>query len=69
MSAPTTIEDAIERNALGPAAVTVAGQTTTVKDIDQLIRADRYLAAKRVAASGIAGFGIRFQVIRPGGTG
>lgn len=69
MAAPATIDDAIERNALGPASVTIAGETTTVKDIDQLIKADKYLSAKRAAAAGVSGFGVRFQTIVPGGTG
>ena len=67
MAAPQTIEDAIEQNALGPASVTVPGQTVTVKDIDQLIKADKYLASKRAAANG--SLGVRFGTIVPGGTG
>lgn len=67
MAAPQTIEDAIEQNALGPASVTVPGQTVTVKDVGQLIEADRYLASKRATA--VKGFGLRIQTITPGGTG
>lgn len=57
MSQPTSIEDAIDRNAKGPSSATVAGQTVTTKSIDELIKADQYLAAK--AAVKRQGFGIR----------
>lgn len=67
MAQPQTIEEAIDRNARGPASVTVAGQTVVQKDIGQLIEADKYLAAKRAATK--RGFGIRTQTIVPGGCG
>jgi hypothetical protein len=67
MAQPQTIDEAIDRNAKGPASVTVAGETTTVKDIDQLIKADKHLAAKRAKANG--NLGVMFGKIVPGGTG
>lgn len=67
MSQPETIEDAIEQNALGPASVTVAGQTVVQKDIDQQIKADQYLAAKKAASK--PSFGLRFSKIIPPGAG
>ena len=67
MAQPETIEDAIEQNALGPASVTVAGQTVVQKDIDQQIKADQYLAAKIAAAR--PRFGLRFTKIVPPGAG
>lgn len=69
MAAPQTIDEAIDRNARGPASVTNAGESTTVKDIEQLILADKYLASKRAAAAGYPNFGLRIQTIVPGGTG
>jgi hypothetical protein len=67
MAEPHTIEQAIEQNAKGPASVTVAGQTVVQKDVDQQIKADEYLAAKRAAAK--AHFGVRFTKIIPPGAG
>lgn len=63
MAAPTTIEEAIEQNALGPASVTAAGQTVTAKDIDQLVQADEHLKGKEATSK--PGFGIRLQKITP----
>ena len=67
MAQPETIEEAIEQNALGPASVTVAGQTVVQKDIEQQIKADEYLAAKQAAAK--PHFGLRFTKIIPPGAG
>ncbi|MBC7854501.1 MAG: hypothetical protein IAF94_13790 [Pirellulaceae bacterium] len=67
MAQPETIEEAIEQNALGPASVTVAGQTVVQKDIAQQIKADEYLAAKQAAAK--PQFGLRFTKIIPPGAG
>lgn len=67
MAQPETIEDAIEQNALGPASVTVAGQTVVQKDIEQQIKADEYLAAKQAATK--PHFGLRFTKIIPPGAG
>ena len=67
MAQPATIEDAIDANARGPAAVTIGNQNVTAKDIGQLIEADKYLAAKRAAANGSPG--IRIGKIIPGGCG
>ena len=67
MAQPESIEEAIEQNALGPASVTVAGQTVVQKDIEQQIKADEYLAAKQAAAK--PHFGLRFTKIIPPGAG
>jgi hypothetical protein len=63
MAAPQNIDEAIERNALGPASVTVAGQTVTQKNIDELVQADEHLKGKE--AKGRPGLGIRLQKITP----
>jgi len=63
MAQSETIEEAIEQNALGPASITVAGQTVVQKDIEQQIKADEYLATKQAAAK--PHFGIRFTKIIP----
>lgn len=67
MAQPESIEEAIEQNARGPASVTVAGQTVVQKDIEQQIKADEYLAAKKAAAK--PHFGLRFTKIIPPGAG
>ena len=56
---PSTVEQAIENAALGPASVTVGNQTVTSKDIGQLIEADQYLRAKQAADT--PNFGMRFR--------
>lgn len=43
---PTTPEEAIEQAALGPQSVTVDGNTVQQRSIDDLIKADKHLAAK-----------------------
>ena len=67
MAQPETIAEAIQQNALGPASVTVAGQTVVQKDIEQQIKADEYLAAKQAAAK--PHFGLRLTKIIPPGAG
>ena len=67
MAQPETIEEAIEQNALGPASVTVGGQTVVQKDVEQQIKADEYLAAKQAATK--PHFGLRFTKIIPPGAG
>jgi hypothetical protein len=70
MTAPTTPSEAILQNALGPASASIDGRgSVTAKDIDQLIKADQYLAAKTAAANRVTGFGLRFQQIVPPGAG
>jgi hypothetical protein len=49
--APTTIPEAIEQAALGPSSVTIAGQSTSLPSISELIKADEYQAAKAAAAN------------------
>lgn len=67
MAQPETIAEAIQQNALGPASVTVAGQTVVQKDVEQQIKADEYLAAKQ--AAGKPHFGLRLTKIIPPGAG
>jgi len=55
----------IEDAATGPALVTIEGETVKARSIDELIKADRYLAAKAAAAAG--GPGVRFMKIVSGG--
>lgn len=67
MSQPESIEDAIEQNAKGPKRVQVANQSVEQQSIDDLIKADEYLAAKQAAAK--PHFGVRFAKIIPPGAG
>ena len=67
MAQPTTIEDAIEQNALGPKRVQVANQSVERQSIDDQIQADQYLSAKQAAAK--PHFGLRFSKIIPPGAG
>lgn len=70
MAAPTTTDEALLQNALGPHSVTIDGRgTTTAKSADDLIKLDQYLAAKAAAANVPKGFGLRFQQIVPPGAG
>jgi hypothetical protein len=67
MPAPESIEDAIEQNALGPASVSVDGQTVVSKNIREQIEADNHLAGKEAAQK--AHFGFRFTKLIPPGSG
>ena len=69
MTTPTTVEEAIEQNALGPSSVANGSQSVNQRPLAELIEADRYLATKTAAASGTKGFGLRFQRIKPPGGG
>lgn len=55
----------IETAATGPSMVTVDGETVKARSIDEMIKADRYLAAKTAAANRKTG--IRFAKIVAGG--
>ena len=67
MAQPTTIEDAIEQNALGPKRVQVANQSIDQQAIADQIKADQYLAAKQATTK--PHFGLRFSTIVPPGAG
>jgi hypothetical protein len=69
MAEPTTTDEAIEQLALGPKSVTVGNQSVTQHSADDLIKLDQYQTAKRSAAAGVTGFGLRFQKIIPPGAG
>lgn len=59
------LSDEIEAAAQGPKSHSVDGESAVARDIDDLIKADRYLAAK--AAAGNPMRGLRFAKIVPGG--
>ena len=68
MTVAATISEALENIARqGFAQVTVGGQTVTVKSVDELIKADIYLASQNVAAQ--PHLGLRFTQIVPPGAG
>lgn len=67
MAAPTTTDEALEQAALGPKAVSVGNQSVTQQSVDDIIKADRYLAEKAAAAAGAPG--IRLFQLKPGGCG
>lgn len=69
MTTPTTVEQAIEQNALGPSSVANGSQSVNQHSIADQIEADRYLAAKAAGANGLKGFGLRIQRIKPPGGG
>lgn len=59
-----TIEDQIASDALEPKEVEADGIVSKNHDLDQLIKADRYLASKKAAKKG---FGIkRTKMVPPG---
>lgn len=61
-----SIEDAIERNALGPQSSSHDGESVSRHSLREQIAADRYLASKRAATG--KGPGIRMFKICPPGT-
>lgn len=68
MAVAATIEEAIESIARhGFANVTVKGQSVTMKSVDELIKADVYLASKQAAAR--PAMGIRLTQFIPPGAG
>lgn len=62
-----SISDKIEQAALGPKSVTVAGQTTVARDMDELIKADQHTKAKQAGSK--SHLGLRFSQIVPPGAG
>jgi hypothetical protein len=70
MASPATIDEAIDRNARGPASVNVDGTTVSSKDISQLIEAARYQAGVQAAAYPLdPSCGIRYAQIQPPAAG
>jgi len=67
MAQPETIEDAIDQNARGPKRVQVANQSVEQQSVDDQIKADQYLAAKKAAKK--SHLGLRFTKIIPPGAG
>lgn len=52
---PSHLEDVIQKNAAGPKSVQIDGQRVEQHSIDDVIKADRYLAAKKAAKSRTGG--------------
>lgn len=59
----------IETEAQKAQQVTVDGQTITRRSIDELIKADQYLAGKEAVANKNPFFGLRMRKIVPPGGG
>ena len=55
MAAPTTIDGAIDANALGPKRVTIDKETVEQFDMDELIQAEQHQQGKAAAAKGALG--------------
>lgn len=64
MTIEDNIPDAIDANARGPKRVKVNGEEVEQHSIADQIAADQY--AKARTASGVKGFGLRFQRLKPG---
>lgn len=67
MAEPETISEAILQVATGPKREKEAGREIEEHDLDQLIRADSYVAAKNAGQRSHQG--LRFNQIVPGGAG
>ncbi len=64
MAEDTTIEEAIETVAEGPAKATIDGDSVEQQKIEDLIKADKYLRGKE--ASRATGLGLKILGLRPG---
>lgn len=64
------LEDLIEQKASQAASVSGDAGSVTQRSLDELIRADRYLAQNEATSAAMAtgGFGLRFSKWRPPGT-
>ena len=49
--------------------MTVDGRSADARSIDDLLKLANYQAAKDAVSNSVAGFGLRFQKIRPPGAG
>ena len=67
MTQPTTIEEASEQAALGPARVQVGNQSVDAQSIDELMKARAALAATNAASK--PAFGLRFTKLVPPSAG
>jgi len=67
VSEPTTVAEAIEDSALGPAEVRSQDISFKGHSIPDLIAAAKYLAGRELVSSPTAGLGIRMVRIRPPG--
>jgi hypothetical protein len=63
------VETALESAATSPKSVSVDGRSAESRSVDDLLKLAAYQAAKDAASSNVAGFGMRFQKIRPPGAG
>lgn len=66
---PTTTEQAIAQNALGPRSATIGDESVVQHSPQDLIAVDRYQASKAAASASNKGFGLRYQRIKPPGGG
>lgn len=67
MTAPTTIPDAIEANALGPKRVQVGNTSVEQHSVDDQIKADQH--TKATTAGSKNHLGLRFVQLVPPGAG
>lgn len=66
----TAIETALADAATSPQAASVDGRSATSRSVDDLIKLRNYQATKDAVDAGPpAGFGLRFQKIKPPGAG
>jgi hypothetical protein len=64
---PTSVEEAIQQNAMGPRRVQVADESVDQQSISEQIKAAQFLANQTAGQK--APWGIRFARIRPPGGG
>ena len=63
------VNTALNSAASSPKTVTVDGRSAESRSVDDLLKLANYQAAKDAASNSVAGFGLRFQKIRPPGAG
>ena len=64
-----SVNTALNSAASSPKTVTVDGRSAESRSVDDLLKLANYQAAKDAASNSVAGFGLRFQKIRPPGAG
>lgn len=63
------IDTALTNATTSPAAASVDGRSATSRSVDDLLKLRQHQASKDAATAGVAGFGLRFQKIKPPGAG
>lgn len=63
------INDALADAATSPQSATVDGRSATSRSVDDLLKLRNHQAAKDASDNAVAGFGLRFQKIKPPGCG